>query len=250
MVDEEQLFRALVAGDEEAWTTLAQRIQRQWRQRTVQSVGEGEADDVLQEVFVRVYTHRQEIRDLAHLDSFVGRVWNQRVVDNWRRRGVRERGAARMQAMEPASSKPTSPDPASDALRSELLEQIDRSALLSAEQKLVLKLHILDGLSLAEVARVLQQNAATAQTGYYRALEILRLHIALSGYRARAGDFREQLSEQQRAALDLLSQGLSLKKTARKLGMKVPEVQELLAPALKTLCQVATAECRKIFGGF
>lgn len=250
MVNEQQSFRALVAGDEQAWTALAQRIQHQWRGLTVRYVGEAEADDLLQEVFVRVYTQREELRDPAHLDRFVRQVWNQRVVDHWRRRRVREEGAVQVQAAEPASGLRAATGPVSDVLRGELVGEIDRSALLNAEQKLILKLHILDGLSLAEVARVLQQNAATTETWYYRALELLRLHIALSAYHERQGDFQEHLSDPQRAALGLLMRDLSVKQIARELGMRVPQVQELLAPALKTLCQVATAEWRHFLGSF
>jgi RNA polymerase sigma-70 factor (ECF subfamily) len=242
MTDEEQSFRAVIAGDEQAWTALAQRIRQQWRRLTVGRVGEADADDLLQEVFVRVYTHREELQDLAHLDRFVRQVWNQRVVDHWRRGQVRKESVVQPQPEESASSQPADTDPATEALRGELLGEMDRCALLSPEQKLLLKLRFLDGLTLSEVARVLQQSVPSAQTNYYRALEPLRLHVALSAYRESPADFQEHLSDQQRAALGLLARGLSVKKIARELGMKVPQVQELLAPALKTLCQTATAE--------
>jgi RNA polymerase sigma-70 factor (ECF subfamily) len=248
--NEPQSFPALVAGDEQAWTALAEQFRQQLRQLTVRYVGEGEADDLLQEVFVRVYTHREELRDPAHLDHFVRQVWNQRVVDHWRHRRVRDKVMVPPERAEPASYQPTHTDPAKDALRAELLGEIDRSGLLSAEQKLLLKLHLFDGLSLAAVARVLQRNAATTETWYYRAQELLRLQVALNAYRERPGDFRGHFSDQQRAALGLLTRGLSLKKIARELGMKVPQVQELLAPVLRTLCQVATAEWRHFLSAF
>lgn len=250
MIDDQESFQALLAGDENAWAALARRLHQHWRGLTVRSVGEGEADDLLQEVFVRVYTHRDTLRDPAHLSRFVRRVWNQRVVDHWRRLGVRARGAEDMRAIELEPSPQTNPDPAHHALRSELIGEIDQSSLLGAEQKLILKLHIFDELSLAEVARVLQRNAASVETWYYRALELLRLDIALSAYRDRRGDLQEHFSEQQRAALDFLTQGLSEKNIARRLGMRVPEVQELLAPALKTLCHVALGEWRQILSTF
>lgn len=229
---------------------MAERIRQQWRGLTVRYLGEGEADDLLQELFVRIYTHRGELRDAVHLDRFVRQVWNQRVVDHWRRRRVREERAVRLDTAAPTAARPASADPASDTLRDEFLGEIDRSTLLSAEQKLMLKLRILDGLCLEEAARVLGQNVATTETWYYRALERLRLKIALSVYRERPGDFQEDFSDPQRAALGLLMRALSVKQIARGLGMRVPQVQELLAPVLKTLCQIATAEWRHFLNPF
>ncbi|MCP5518850.1 MAG: RNA polymerase sigma factor [Verrucomicrobiales bacterium] len=243
-------LRALIAGDERVWAALAQQIRRQWRPLSVRYVGEGEADDVLQEVFVRVYTHREEILDTAHLDTLVRRVWNQRVVDHWRRRQVRDRHMLRFHSAEPTSAPPPYLDPASETIRHELLGQIGKCALLSDEQKLILTLRIVDGLSNVEVSRILEENADTVETWYYRAVERLRLEIALSAYREDPYGFATSLSHQQRAALDLLSQGASAKAIAHRMKITVPQVRELLAPALQSLCEAAVARWREYLRGF
>jgi len=240
----------LLAGDEQAWTGLARQLRQELLGLTVRSVGEAAADDILQEVFIRVYTHRRELRDAAHLHYFVRQVWNQRVVDHWRRAGTRARGAEEIQAGGMAPPPPSGPDPAGQVLRDEFTGVIDRSALLAADQKLILKLHIFDGMALAEVAHLLGRDAASVQTRYYRALDLLRVDVALSAWRDGRRGLPGRFPEQARTALDLLAQGLSEKEVARRLGGRVPEARALLGPALKALCDEALAEWRNFFHSF
>lgn len=272
MVADEKI-PALRSGDGVVWNDLVWEVRQRFLHRTIQAVGESEADDLLQEVFVRVYTHRDQICDATHLTRFVWQVWNQRVVDWSRRQKIRARTTKRSMTGETvdsarsdgdtqvlpgtthSSASPDSvlqaeTDPARRLMLDELRRLLDRSVLLTTEQKLTMVLHVSDGHSFPAIARALQRSVATTETWYYRALESLRLEFALEAYHERPTDFVGVLSDQQQAALGHLLTGLSTKKTARLLGMRVPQLRRTLAQAVTTLAQTAVADWHEILNGF
>ena len=144
-----------------------------------------EARDVAQEVFLQVY---------RSLDRFEGRsslrTWIYRIVVNrcrnrqrwWRRRSL---GHSRpLETLSPAEearlSLETSPwgGPHERLERRELTRRLDRAlAALRFEQRVVLLLRELEGLSIDEIARTLELPAGTVKSRLARGRDALRLAL-------------------------------------------------------------------------
>lgn len=68
---------------DEAWTELAERLRRFLRSR----VGEADADDLLQEVFLRLHQRVDPIGEIERLDAWLFRVARNVAIDHLRRSG-------------------------------------------------------------------------------------------------------------------------------------------------------------------
>lgn len=147
-----ELLAAMRAADrtarEAAFTTLFERLRGPVLALCRQLMGDAaDAEDALQETFVAVHAGLPRFRGEARLSTWVYRIAIRTTARQRARRGRR--------AAEPLVVDP--PAPASDAaLSAERRELLDRAmARLSAEQRAVLSLFSLDGLSHAEVAEIL-----------------------------------------------------------------------------------------------
>jgi len=255
MVIEDADFEGIRRDEDAAWTKLASAMRTALRAKTVERVSESEADDVLQDVFVRVYGNLDQIKDAAHLENFVWRVWRQRCVDWYRKRKETtgqpmppkelddEDGADAQTGADPSD---TESNPERLAALDDLRAELHDSAWLADDEKLVVALHVLDGLTFPRIARALQKQVKQVESVYYRALRSLRKEMGLKEYREAPSQFHGVVSEQQSQALDLLLAGLSEKKTAKRLGLSVPELAELLEPAYEALGKAAREEWERI----
>ena len=248
-------FEGIHRDKDAAWTKLASAMRAALRAKTVERISESEADDVLQDVFVRVYGNLEKIQDAAHLENFVWHVWRQRTVDWYRKRketsgeqwSPKEVGEEDAADAQPGLAQPdTEPDPERLAVLDEFRGQLHDSVWLSDNEKMVVARHVLDSLTFRRIARLLQKEEKQVEGVYYRALQALRKEMGLKEYRQAPSQFRDLLSEQQREALDHLLAGMSEKKTAKRLGLRVPELAELLAPAYEVLGKAAEEEWEKI----
>lgn len=240
---------ALRHGSDDAWITFAKLLRDQWGQRTVAAVGRSDAEDVLQEVFVRVFSHRERIADGDHLARFVANVWRQRVIDWYRRRAKRRVFTVALQQSE---DRPDSTiacdvpdikhDPHLVAVAQELRNALERTTALSGEERLIVALHVLDGHTFAEIAGLLSRNVKSVETWYARAVEALGHQLALATYRERRADFADLLSDGQKEALGHFLDGRSIREVAKSMHLRVPELANLLAPAWQVLREAALAD--------
>ena len=84
-----QLVERCRAGDPEAWDELVERFSRYVYAVTVRGfrLGEQDAEDVFQEVFTRVYTHLDKLRDDAALRPWIAQLTRRVCLDSIERRG-------------------------------------------------------------------------------------------------------------------------------------------------------------------
>src|ERR671918_1340324 len=103
-----QLVERCRAGDPEAWDELVERFSRYVYAVTVRGfrLGDADAEDVFQEVFTRVYTHLDTLRDDAALRPWIAQLTRRLCLDTISRSG-REQPAA---------------EPVADEARDELTE--------------------------------------------------------------------------------------------------------------------------------
>src|SRR5919106_4486848 len=91
-----QLVERCRAGDPEAWDELVERFSRYVYAVTVRGfrLGDADAEDVFQEVFTRVYTHLDTLRDDAALRPWIAQLTRRLCIDSLARAGREQPGDA------------------------------------------------------------------------------------------------------------------------------------------------------------
>ncbi|CAN5644061.1 hypothetical protein BH20ACT2_BH20ACT2_24390 [soil metagenome] len=166
------------AGEEWAWrsiyTALAPQVRGYLRSR-----GAREPDDLLGEVFVQLSggISRFAGRE-SQFRSWVFMVAHNRVVDEHRRRSRRpvHEGPEPIQGL--ADDADTEGEVLASAATTEVLELL---AILTADQRAVLELRFLGGLTIDEIAVVVEKPAGAVKALQRRALAALRRELARSG---------------------------------------------------------------------
>jgi RNA polymerase sigma-70 factor (ECF subfamily) len=158
------LVYALASGKPEEYAALYDRLSRAMlRVAGVMLRGSGEAEDVVQDVFVELVRRRDRLGQVRDLDAYVFAMLRNAV-------GRRVRGQQREQhhlrRIVPATANEKSlgsPDELTEALSS-----------LPAPQREVIALKVDGGLTFAQIAEILNLNPNTAASRYRYALEKLR----------------------------------------------------------------------------
>lgn len=124
------------------------------------------ADDILQDVYLKIHSHVQDLRDTDRLESWIFQVTRNAITDYYRRRRPQD---------ELPDSLPAPADEEPDAA-SELAASIgDMLRCLPRKYRQALELTDMQGLSQAELAA--------------------RLHVSVSGAKSRVQRAREKLKE-------------------------------------------------------
>jgi len=132
------------------------------------------AEDMTQEVFASAWAAIQEFRGDASVKTWLRRIAYNLFLDDQRRRKREEVFAGERRASDPE----TEPDPLARIMTDEHLGRMLRALEdLEADERTVLLLHYLDGLSYREMARVLQQPSGTLKWMTHQALEKLRQRV-------------------------------------------------------------------------
>jgi len=166
------LVERFVQGDNSAFGELVTRFQKKVYFLAYQVLGNHlDADEVLQETFVRVYRKRKELSNVANFTSFVIRVASNYAIDLLRKR----KGQAT--ATEDLTDLPTSVQldmsrrvrtPGEILNDKRLLEEIRRALnTLPPRQKLTAILHDVEGYSKPEIAEMLNCPEATVRSNLH-----------------------------------------------------------------------------------
>ncbi len=132
------------------------------------------AEDMTQEVFASAWAAIQGFRGDASVKTWLRRIAYNLFLDAQRRRQREEVFAGALGASDPE----TEPDPLARIMTDEHLGRMYRAmADLDEQERAVLLLHYLDGLSYREMARVLRQPAGTLKWMTHRALEKVRTQV-------------------------------------------------------------------------
>jgi len=133
----------------------------------------GLAEDLTQETFMRVWEHLPELRNERALKAWVFRVARNEFLQRRRRAGLDTVPLQDSGGAEKADC--SSPDPQINLERKSLRESV-RAAVdkLPDGYREVIVLHNLEGLSLAEIARLLEIPKGTVKSRRAKALSMLR----------------------------------------------------------------------------
>ena len=170
------LIKAFVNGDDAAFADLVRSYRKKIYSVAYQMLGNHlDADEVVQETFVRIYNKRSTLKDVSNFSSFLIRVAVNYAIDIIRKRKIHGEITS-----EPSdlpgdiqiylASRVETP---SDAYRNkQLMQEIERALhQLPPRQKITAILHDIEGYSKSEIAQILECPEATVRSN---------LHIARS----------------------------------------------------------------------
>lgn len=125
----------------------------------------GEAEDVVQEAFLRAYRRRSDLRDVERFDAWLGRIVYHLALNRWRQRSRRQRREATW-----ATPRAVDTDGERIAtqrvLAGELLDAVDR---LPEKLRVALRLAAVEGLDSVAIGELLDVPPATVRS---------RIHLA------------------------------------------------------------------------
>jgi RNA polymerase sigma-70 factor (ECF subfamily) len=132
------------------------------------------AADLLQETFLRVWRHLDDARQVpAERQRFwLFAIARNLLLDHWRRQAVRARGEEFLR--EDIAAQPVGNDPAKAVIAKETAAAVDAAiAALPDDLRLVLTLHLVGGLTSAEIGKNLQRPAGTVRYQLSRARQCI-----------------------------------------------------------------------------
>ena len=138
-----------------------------------------EAEDLFQDVLVKVFTRLDDLIDVREPGSWLCRVMYNYFIDN-KRRFARQRLVSVAESQLPEKSLDALPgsvalDPAADAERQDYIMQLDDAlASLSDDHRLVVMLHDCEGYKLTEIQEITGDPIGTLKSRLHRARARLR----------------------------------------------------------------------------
>ncbi len=149
MSEEKGLIDRILRGDRNAYAELVRAYQAKVLRLCASLLGESDAEDAAQEIFLKAYRSLASFRKEASFST-----WLYRIASNHCRDLLRKRSR---QKTEPLDELPesllSSDDPRAQAEKTDLAEQI--LLALSPDERLILTLREVQGLSYEEIAEVL-----------------------------------------------------------------------------------------------
>jgi len=174
-----ELIDSFVKGDNSAFAELMARYRRKVYSLAYQVLGSHlDADEVVQETFVRIYKRRKELANVKYFSTFLLRIASNYSIDVLRKR----RGHAKI--AEDTSSLPGEVQvdlarrvatPKQDFENKRLMEEIKRAlSQLPPKQQLTAIMHDIEGYTKAEIAEVFDCPEATVRSNLHIARTKLR----------------------------------------------------------------------------
>jgi len=202
-LSDDELVSAVLAGRQEAYAQLYERYLRRIYALVQRMVGPQEAEEVTQESFLQAYRNLAKFRGESQFYTWLYRVASNTALQHLRRRGRKEGRNSSFEDL--AENAPgvlaelgntVFADPVAAAESTELQEQtVEALQSLPPNQKLVILLGPVRGLSYEEMARVLGVSVPVVKARLHRARENLRGRVAAmrsglspTNNRQRAGD--------------------------------------------------------------
>ncbi len=173
------LVKRFLSGDREAFAELVKRYQKKIYSIGFRLLGNHlDADEVVQETFVRIYRKRNELENINYFSTFLLRIATNYALDLLRKR----KGHVRVDNM--SSDLPGSEQlylsrhvitPGEQFENKELMMEIWRALRrLPPRQRLTVILHDIEGFSTSEIAHALESPEATVRSNLHIARKKLR----------------------------------------------------------------------------
>jgi len=173
-----ELLQRFVRGDTEAFSGLVTRYQKKVYNLAYQMLGNHlDADEVVQETFVRIFRRRKELTDVTNFTSFLVRVATNYAIDLLRKQkghsSIDDSTTLPGEVQIELAQKVRTPK---EQFRNKVLMEEIRRALdtLPPRQRTTALLHDVEGYSKAEVADILECPEATVRSNLHIARKKLK----------------------------------------------------------------------------
>ena len=180
---DQALIRRALAGDEAAFRTIMQANNRRLY-RLARSIlrNEAEAEDVVQEAYVRAFTHLESFRGDSSLATWLGRIVLNEALGQLRRRrpsvdvGVLDHCAMEAQIIQ--FPLVTADDPEKSMAQREIRQVVERAIDdLPEAFRIVFIARVVERMNVDETAKVLGLKPETVKTRLHRARAMLRENV-------------------------------------------------------------------------
>lgn len=172
-----QLVRKCQQGDRQSFRLLYRRYQQRVRSTLYQLCGKEILDDLMQEVFLRIWQGLPKLRQPAHFSTWLYRItWN--VASDQRRKFARNR-----QEQTVLENQAQLRDHESPELMQMYYQDLVQRGLqtLSFDQRVVIVLHDLEDVPQKEVAKILAIPVGTVKSRLFNARTKLRKFLQQQG---------------------------------------------------------------------
>jgi len=174
-----ELVSRFINGDQTAFAELVRRYQKKLYSVAYQMLGNHlDADEVVQESFVRVYKRRKELQDVSNFTSFLIRIATNYSIDILRKRRSHaevtdDPGSLPGDIQMALADRVRTPD---EHFRNRvIMEEIKKALeLLPPKQRITTILHDIEGYSKSEIAAILECPEATVRSNLHIARTKLR----------------------------------------------------------------------------
>jgi len=178
-IADEEIVRRVLEGDLASFELIMRRYnQRLFRVARSMLRDDAEAEDVVQEAYVRAYENLSQFAGRSRFSTWLTKIAVYEAIDRRRkRRRMRLFDSLELETspMQPPSSNREAPDQASNQeLGSVLAQEIDE---LPADLRTVFTLRTVEGLDTMETAECLSLTPANVKVRLHRARELLRKQI-------------------------------------------------------------------------
>jgi len=173
---DEQVVAQVLAGE----TALYEILMRRYNQRVYRAVrailrDDSEAEDVMQDAYVRAYRHLAQFEGRASFSTWLTRIAVNEALARVRRRGRSEPLDEYFEGGEPAANPQINLDPEQNVSNAELSQLLEEAILALPEQyRAVLMLRDIEEMSTAETAAALDVSEENVKVRLHRGHALLR----------------------------------------------------------------------------
>jgi RNA polymerase sigma-70 factor (ECF subfamily) len=183
-MDENTIIEGMARGDQRAFRELVERYKKQVYYLALDMAGNPvDAEDISQEVFLKVYRSFATFRKGARLGSWLYRITYNASIDHLRRKGAAPEPVAddlleSLSRDEPGLPRRGAVDPAAAAESSQLQERIARALeKVSPQEKAVFLLRHYEDLMLKDIASSLGLSIGSVKSYLFRAVRKLQKEL-------------------------------------------------------------------------
>jgi len=174
-----ELVESFLSGDNKSFEVLISRFQKKIYSLALQILHNHlDADEVVQETFVRVYKKRKELKEVKYFTSFIIRIATNYAIDLLRKRkghsGLSDDTAEMPGYIQLDLSKSVA-TPSDNYINKRLMEEITKALdQLPPKQRLTAILHDIEGYTKAEIAESFNCPEATVRSNLHIARNKLK----------------------------------------------------------------------------
>ena len=177
--NKDKLLAKVAGGDRDAFTQLyTDHLNNLFRYIFLITKSKEETEEILQEVFIRIWENRSKLVAIDSFENYVFRCAKNKLLDNIRRQQVKQRVFSEIKRSKEVSASTTSDQSTYKEYYLLVQQAIEK---LPPKRKLIFRLNIENGYSREEIARHLNISDSVVKKQIYKASYFVRAYLAKHG---------------------------------------------------------------------